>query len=188
VAGFSPAVRAQIETIIRQIGGVNFKETAVYPGVPEEEITIIENEVLNGTEAQLLEDARQRLGLQFNLPTSLPGRFTLFDDVVYGSVAGPSAMFRWNDSQSYYVLVLDVQHYNPEVNWVVGENSTQEVQINGQSAALITGGWNADTQAWDEAEGAQVLRWHKNGIEYSLTMFGNILTQEEFIAIAESIE
>lgn len=188
LASFSPAVRAQIDVILRQIGGQQFKETAVYPGATDEEVTIVESEILVGAEAQLLEDARRRLGLNFNLPTALPDRFTMVDKVVYDELMGPSAMFRWEDSQSYYMLVLYVGRANPEINWVVAPGSLEEVQINGHPAALITGGWNADTHEWDDAEGAKELRWTQNGITYSFTMFGNILTEEAFIAIAESIE
>lgn len=187
IAGLSPAVQAQIEVVLRQIGGETYKETAVYPGTADVE-TIIENETLNGEEAQLLEDARQRLGLNFNLPTALPERFTIIPEVIYGEVAGPSATFRWTDALSYYVIVLDVRHVNPDINWVVSPGSLEEVQINGHPAALVTGGWSADTQEWDDAEGVKELRWNQNGIAYSLTMFGNTLTQEEFVAIAESIE
>ncbi len=188
LAGFSPAVRAQIDGILQQIGEQWFKETAVYPGADDENVTIIANEMLIGEEAQLLEDARRRLRLNFHLPTALPERFTIVNEVTYSDVAGPSAMFRWSDSQSYYVLVLTVSRANPHMNWVVGEGSLEEVTINGQPAALITGGWNADTQEWDDAEGAKELRWRDNGVAYSLTMFGNVLTEEAFFAIAESIE
>lgn len=188
LAGFSPAVRAQIGDMLRQIGGQSFKETAVYPGDTNEEVTIIENETLTGEEAQLLEDARRRLGLNFNLPTALPDRFTIINEVVYGEIAGPSALLRWNDAESSYVLILDVRRANPDINWVVANGSLEEVQINGQPAALITGGWNADTQEWDVAEGAKELRWTQSGIAYSLTMFGGMLTDDAFMAIAESIE
>jgi len=188
LVGFSPEVRAQIGDILRQIGGQQFKETAVYPGADDEEVTIVEGETLKGEEAQLLEDARRHLGLDFNLPTTLPDRFTLLDEVVYGEIAGPSAMFRWQDSQSHYVLVLDVRRANPDINWVVAPDSLEEVQIDGQPAALITGGWNAETREWDDAEGAKELRWTQHGIAYSLTMFGNMLTDEAFLTIAESIE
>lgn len=188
IVAFSPAVRAQIEDILRQIGGLQYKETAVYPGATEEKVVIIKNETLTGEEAQLLEDARGRLGLNFNLPTALPERFTIFNDVIYGEVAGPSATFRWNDAESYYVLVLVISRANPDINWVVSPDSLEEVQINGHPAALISGGWDTNTQAWDDAEGAKELRWTQNGIAYSLTMFGDILTEEALIAIAESIE
>ena len=188
-----PSVRAQIEDVLRQIGGIVYKETAVYPGaVDDEEITIIESETVNGTRESLVEDARRRLDLEFNLPSAIPERFILDDNVIYNEVSGTSAMFLWLDSEpeSRGSFSLDLRRTSQDINWVVGLNHTKEVQINGQTAALISGGWNADTQKWedDDANAIKVLRWEQNNIEYSLTMYGNTLSEEEFITIAESIE
>lgn len=188
--GFSPAVRAQIEDVLRQIGGIRFKETAVYPGagVDEDEIIIIESELVRGENEVLIEEARTRLALDFNVPSALPERFTMAKEVLYSDVGDASARFRWRDADSIDSLFLEVRIANPDINWIVGPNSTEEVLINGRSAALITGNWDTNSQEWDNDEGTKVLRWEQNGIEYSLMIFSDILTDEELIAIAESIE
>lgn len=188
--GFSPAVRAQIEDVLRQIGGIGFQETAVYPGadVDEDEIDIIESELVRGKNEVLIEEARARLALDFNVPDTLPEQFTMAKEVLYSDVGDASARFRWRDSKSIDSLFLDVRIANPEITWIVGPNSTEEVLINGRSAALISGNWDADSQEWDSDEGTKVLRWEQNGIEYSLMIYSEILTDEELIAIAESIE
>ncbi len=186
IAGFSPGLQEQIEDVIRRIDGISFKETATYPGSGLEPI-IVKNEEHRGVLEQLAEEARAKTGLQFNIPSFIPAGYEFDGRVVYGQVGGTSASFIWINQRTYYGLLLDIQRANPDRNWVVGPDSTEEVFVNGQPAALIRGGWNADTQQWDEIEGGTVLRWDQDGIEYSLTAFGNVLTDATLIAIAESI-
>jgi hypothetical protein len=177
-----PGVRARLEDVVRQIGGLTVLITEDYPGrddnpriVPDDTVT--------------LEEARDRLDFDFNLPVYVPEGLVLQEDIS-GSNIDTSIRLSWHDEdQPGRILILRVGKADPDVRWVVGPNSVTEVMVNDIPATLVHGGWSADTQKWED-NGSHDLRWQIDGVEYTLSS-GNEewggLSEEELIKIAESI-
>lgn len=177
-----PGVRARLEDVVRQIGGLTVLITEDYPGrddnpriVPDDTIT--------------LEEARERLDFEFNLPAYVPEGLVLQEEIS-GSNIDTSIRLSWQDEdQPGLGLMLRVGKADPDVQWVVGPNSVTEVMVNDVPATLVHGGWNADTQEWED-NGFRDLRWQIDGVEYTLSS-GNVewggVSDEELIKIAESI-
>ncbi|MEM7335787.1 MAG: hypothetical protein AAF490_27160 [Chloroflexota bacterium] len=184
-AGFMPQVQAQIEDVIRRIGGVTIKETQTTPNIGED-VIIVPNTVVTGPLDEMVLDSQERLGFEYEFPTSIPSRYE-FRKVTYGHVGRTSASFLWIENQSRTGLILDIRRANSEINWLVGPDSTEEVTVNGQPAALTTGAWNADTNRWDQSFGTISLRWEQDGVEYNLSGMVNAITSNSLIDIAESV-
>jgi predicted Zn-dependent protease len=85
---------------------------------------------------------------------------------------------------------LTIRDRHPgESDWqeVIGLNSLEEITVNGQPAALAHGGWNADIKAWDEAIDVWSLFWAHGEQVYILKTYGQSISVEDMIRIAESI-
>ncbi len=100
--------------------------------------------------------------------------------------------FTWLDPahpQSIH-LYIDVDHpASSWGEWLVGsESSVEEVAINGQTGALVRGGW--ENGQWG-AEPAITLLWQPEGAEATYMLFAwtqfTQLTQEDLIRMAESV-
>jgi hypothetical protein len=184
----SPAVRAQLLDFVRDVGGVGFTETGKYPGKPEREVTIIPSEKYT------LATVRDRTGFDISLPTWLPDGYALIDEVtVMDFTSGDSdvimAVIRWRNPEPWEMPIsLNVsRRTNGEpMKWIIGPDSVEEVQINGQAAALVRGTWNADAKRWDSPEHLS-LHWQHNGQTYELQVVEAQIGAAELIRIAESI-
>lgn len=188
---FSPAIRALVDDVVRQIGGLTVRETALYPGGSEPPRT-------TAVETATLDEAGALVDYAFALPSALPERYVLEEGVIV-SAAGQELTIRWRSATVRGdFLVLRVGRADPEVQWVVGPDSVEIVQINGASAQFIRGGWSSDSRTWEPSLGRE-LRWVREGIAYQLAT-GNAfmcpgqagnqcpLTDEELIRIAESVQ
>lgn len=158
---FSPTVRALVEDVVSRIGGLAVRETAVYPHGDEETRVTPANTVT-------LAEAREMVDYEFALPSAVPERYTMLDEVIVSS-GGGSVLIRWRsetvrgDGLSLFVFVAD-----PDVQQLVGSNSVETIQVNDQEAQFIRGGWNADSKRWDPNISRQV-RWLHDGLEYQLS-------------------
>jgi hypothetical protein len=188
---FTPAVRALVEDVVRQIGGLTVRETALYPGGGEApRITAVESVTLD--------EARARAGYEFALPSALPERYVL-EEVIIVSPAGQTVTVRWrSETVRGDFLVLRVARANSEVEWMVGPDSVEIVGVNGAEAQFIRGGWSSDSRTWDPSLGRDI-RWVRDGIQYHLSTGNEFmcpgqennqcpLSDEDLIRIAESVE
>lgn len=188
---FSPAVRALVEDVVRQIGGLTVRETALYPGGSEApRITAVETVTLD--------EARALVDYDFALPSALPERYVLEEGIIV-SPAGQEVTVRWrSETVRGDFLVLRVARADPEVQWVVGPDSVEIVQVNGVDAQFIRGSWSRDDRTWDPSLGRE-LRWVREGIAYQLATGNEFmcpgqegnqcpLTDEDLVRIAESAE
>jgi hypothetical protein len=183
---FSPAARAAFNGLIRQIGGITYLEPEEsQPPLPESEITIVPEEMLS------LEQARTRVPFDIQLPSWTPEGYTLspsvrvtyFPHETLGT--NPFVYITWLKSQEVGGLTLIELVMAQRVSWVVDMDHLEEVQINGRSAGLTGGTWNADTGAWDTSMGDLTLTWMHNDAMYMLRSPG--ASVEELIRMAESI-
>ena len=68
----------------------------------------------------------------------------------------------------------------------IGPDSTEEVQVNGQPAALVRGIWDYNTKQWDSPEHLSLF-WQLHDVTYELQTIETILSVDQLIRIAESI-
>jgi len=177
---FSPAAQAAIDRVVRQIGGVNFvgpnEAEANATPLPESQITIVPDEVLSLTEAQA------KLPYAVSLPTWVPDGFSLSTTVrisYFGERYTPVDITWSGPDPMVGGILLTV---GQPVQWYVDTDHLEEVQINGQSAGLTGGNWNADSGQWSGDD--HTLTWMKGDVMYRLS---GRLPVEDLIKMAESI-
>jgi hypothetical protein len=181
---FSPAVQAAFNGLIVEIGGMTFfepdeTESQATP-LPESQVTIVPQEILPLAEAQA------RLPYDIRLPTWVPDGFKMGTSVRVAHFPGfatPEVTITWYGSDPD-VGNIDLTIYGQRVNWLVETDNVQEVEVNGQPAALVEGGWDADTNQWS-GEAARMLNWMKGSEMYQLHSPG--ASAEDLIRMAESI-
>ena len=184
VVATSPTIRAQFAEVVRTIGGLTIKQTEVYPGGADKDITIIPEQTLN------LAEARVAVPFTFNLPTWVPEGFVLQEGAVLLAEEPFSRLaLKWVDSTgSGRSLNLDVAQANTETTWVVGPDSVEVTEVNSQPAAIIRGGWDYDNKEWSQALDVLTLRWQQGDVEYLLMTSGGRLSVDDLIRVAESVQ
>lgn len=180
---FSPRVRAAFNDLVIEIGGMTFfesdeSESHATP-LPESMITIVPEEILPLAEAQA------RLPYTISLPTWVPDGLKMSGSVRISYFPGgpPQAQLTWYGSDpnvSHINLVI----FGKRVSWLVDTDSVEEVEVNGQPAALVGGSWDYDTGRWN-SEVALTLSWMKGEEMYQLHSTG--AATEDLIRMAESI-
>jgi hypothetical protein len=190
VLAASPAARAQVLEFVREVGGVSFTETGRYPGQPEHQVTIVPSETYT------LATMHERVGYEISLPAWVPEGFTLDDEVTitdFSAGSGDSdvmmSSIRWRSPQPDWTSIslnVSKRTSGEPMNWLTGPESVEEVQVNGQPAALVRGSWNANAKQWD-ASGHISLHWQHNGLSYALQTWESEVSTADLIRMAESI-
>jgi hypothetical protein len=179
---FSPGVRAAVNGLIVEIGGMIFFEpdeaTSQATPLPESQITLVPEEILPLAEAQA------KLPYDISLPTWVPDGFVMGTSVRISYFPNiTQATITWNSSNPR-AAIIELMILDKRVNWVVETDAVHEVEVNGQPAALVGGGWDADTGQW--ISGADLsLSWMKGDEMYRLSAPGG--TVENLIRMAEAI-
>ena len=180
---FSPSARAAFNGLIVEIGGMLFfepDETASQATpLPESQVTIVPEETVPLAEAQ------EKLPYSISLPTRVPDGFTMGAAVriAHFPGAGPQVTITWYGSDPN-VGNIDLTIFAQRIDWLVETDDVQEIEINGQPAALVGGSWNADTGQWDQGA-ARILNWMRGNEMYQLYSPG--ASPEDLIHMAESI-
>lgn len=179
----SPGVRAQVSEWIQQIGGVFVLETNEYPGSgPVETIPF---------EQYSFEEIVNELPFEISLPGWIPEEFEIIPTVKVArfNQTAVTAYIDWK-SLSGPILSLMIQHRLDGKNGglIVGEGSVEEYLVNGEPAALVRGGWNADIQEWDFNLKVLTLSWKHDDQTYVLQGIEDNISVEELLKIAESIQ
>lgn len=180
----SPVVRAQVNEWIQQIGGVFILETNEYPGMGSPVQTL-------PYEHYSLDEVENELPFALGLPQWIPDDFemvplvkvTRFDDIAI------SVYIDWKTpSDSIFSLIIQHRLDGENGSLVVGEGSVQEYLVNDEPAALILGGWNADTQTWDDNLDVITMSWYHDGQLYTLQGINQDVSLDDLLKIAESIQ
>lgn len=180
---FSPAARATISGLFVEIGGMILfepDETASQATpLPESQVTIVPEETLS------LEDAKAKLPYSISLPTWVPDGLTMGTTVriYYFPGAGPQLTITYYGSDPD-VGNIDLTIYAQQIDWLVETDDVQEVEVNGQPAALVMGGWDVDRGGWNRESG-RMLNWMKGDEMYQLHSMGAAV--EDLIRMAESV-
>lgn len=171
----SPAARAYLMSFIREIGGLSFEESDVYPG-GDGPVHIAPSETLTFAEVQA--------GRPFpiGLPAWVPEGMAPQDDVrVTRFDEGFTPVeIRWEDGRASFILTV-----SQPFSLYIGTQAVEEVLVNGQPAALVHGAWNANRQEWDDNI-FLTLMWKLGEQSYSLQ--STSLDSDTLIRIAESIQ
>lgn len=187
---FSPAARAAITSLIRQIGEITYvgPDENPLPPVPEDQVTLVPEETLP------IDEARAKVPFEIKLPDWAPDGYTMstmarisyFPSAQYGTA--PFVYLTWEGSQADAggppVIIIELV-ISPKVQWLVDLDHLQEVQVNGQSAGLTGGTWNADTGEWDNTSSDLTLTWMIGDTMYQLRSPDAAV--EDLIRMAESI-
>jgi hypothetical protein len=177
----SPAARAQVQDWVGQVGGVLFTATGDYPG-GDEPVTIAPSEKMR------LEDARTILPFTIDLPAWVPEDYVLEETVtfVHFEDGVESIFIQWRAPQKA-LLELEIENLPPEESkWLVGLDSIEEVLVDGEPAALVRGGWHADTKQWENPEILHLYIAHKGQI-YIFSSLEKDISVDELIRMAESL-
>lgn len=161
IAGMVPSVRARLVDLAETIGGVDFTFSADYPGsgqkvsiVPCEDIPI---ENLDGI-------------LAFTIPSSAPDGYVLEDEAMvcyFSSSDDPNVELAWRAEEGNIRLSVHSD------GWLIGETEVETLTVEGHELAHWYGGWNYDTQQYDETIG-QSLSWVQDDLTYTLNTLNSI--------------
>ena len=180
---FSPTARAAFNGLMVDIGGMIFfepdeTESQATP-LPESQITIVPQETLP------LGEAQARLPYAISLPAWVPDGFkqSSVARISYFPGGPPQVTITWYGSDPQ-VGNIDLTIFGKRINWLVDTEDVQEVQVNGQPAALVGGSWDADTGQWNN-DSSLMLNWMKGNEMYQLMSPG--ASAEDLIRMAESI-
>jgi hypothetical protein len=134
-------------------------------------------------------EAQQRIA--FGLPIWIPEGFRLHEDVaVLESEKSLVAYVRWENAEGVLFSLRAEQPLSPdtiEAPLDVAEGSVEEVQVNGQPAALVRGAWNGDSRVWGHSR-IRTLQWAHEGIRYSLSAGLDVMTEQDMLRLAESLQ
>lgn len=179
---FSPRAGAAVNGLIVKIGEMIFwepDETASQATpLPESQITLVPEEILPMSEAQA------KLSFSISLPTWVPEGFVMGHSVRIAYFPNiTQAIITWSSSNPR-AAIIELMIMDKRVNWVVDTDNVHEIMVNGQPAAMVGGGWDADSGLWDS--GADLsLSWMKGEEMYRLSAPGG--TVEDLVRMAESI-
>ncbi|GAB4429346.1 MAG: hypothetical protein Fur0044_27070 [Anaerolineae bacterium] len=178
----SPPVQATLDEVQKMVGQIPVIVRTVWPQ-PVETVVALE------TEAMSLAEAQAAMPFDFALPAYLPAGLT--GDTGQVQVAqSPVAMVKmvWRDAENGFVQ-LSVYAAGPEnVQTLVGPESSETIQLNGQEALLVRGGWDRQSRIWSGQPGLITLFWTVNRVRYRLLAYSEVVSLDELVAMAESVE
>ena len=179
LASASPALRAAIAALDVTIGDITLSIADRSPD--SSNATIAEPELMS------LEAAREALPFAFGIPTEIPDGLVMDEQVRVNDLGGgPFVEVQWTDPGIVGVAFSLTARQDPDLSsWLVGLDSYREIEIGGEPAALVTGGWDADSREWAWLERTMLI-WTVNGVQYTLGASADNFSEADLIAIAES--
>ncbi len=193
-----PPARAFAEAQFRQIGALIFRSPAADPAAAAtvQPTVPAPGDTDRPEEASLLEDASRLSGFTVLAPGYLPAGYTVA--TVWSIDRNDSGIYvvsTYRQAASQQFLLLNQIRYAPGASFeqTIGDNEQLvDVTVRGQSGVWITGRLMTDPTDHtpvppDERQlfPTNWLVWQEGDITY--TLFGNDLSQEEMIKIAESV-
>ena len=134
---FSQPVRASVLHWLKEIAGFVIEERDAMP------VALSEGSLPSDYHRNLLEDVVDLLPYELALPTYVPEGFVVDKHV---EKTGDSIFMRWmNEDGDEILMVVDTEHGQ---RYVTGTDAAREIEINGQPAMLIQGGYD-DSYVWD---------------------------------------
>jgi hypothetical protein len=163
----SSQVRARALELVKMIAGYQVDERSESPLKDYEEGTVQATEYT--IPVMTMPEALVNPPFPFNLPYWVPEGYTLKENVAIANSKEWISM-NWVNPNGGEIFML-VEKQQPQYNLPIGVGSSEEIEINGQQALLVKGGW-ANAYQWDPAR-AVVIYWEINGLYYRLGYSGN---------------
>lgn len=176
----SPSIQATLGVIQDAIGDV-------YLSITDRLSDDSDVVVLTRQEVSLAE-ARAMVPFPFSLPTTPPVGWMQSEQVQVGNFQGEmDVQVQWINPghPSIYLNAFQPEEGLP-ISQLVGPESYQEMEIRGQPAVLVHGGWDSDTREWAHPD-AKTILWAVDGVQYALWTSGSDLSDADLIAMAETI-
>lgn len=178
VLAVSPSARAAVQTLIKEIGGVRFTESALSPGS--------DNETIAPYETMSLAEAQATVPYTFGVPSWAPDGFELVEVNVSQFTGGVTPVtIVWHKTTPELVGVIILFVGQDMADWRVGPGSVEEIQINGQPAGLVRGAYDGDNHNQWNVDSGIALMWTKGDVTYNLR--GSEVSVENLVRMAESI-
>jgi hypothetical protein len=174
----SPSLRAAIAGLDVTIGNIRLSVADRSPD--SSDAKIIEPELMS------LEAAREVVPFAFGIPTEIPDGLAMDEQVRVNDLGGgPFVEMQWTKPGGGG-FSFSVRQDPGSPSWLVGLDSYREIEIGGEPAAIVTGGWDADSQEWGWLEHTTLI-WAVDGVQYTLGAGVDNFTGADLITIAESV-
>ena len=161
VLTFSESVRADVWYWIRYIAGFEVQEVDnlhEIPGYDEGSSSIIH--------PSFMAHALKFLSFEFALPAYTPDGYVLVDRLVYQDT---TVWLSWvNQDQEEISMFVNKLGPDFEPGTIIGSNSAEEIQINGQPAMLVHGSYNTNDE-WDPNFKRISIYLIKDGLSYTIS-------------------
>jgi len=181
---FSPTVRAQVLYYWKKVAGMTFMVSNDLPA---------DAYIMNVDDSWSLEEAQARFASPISLPSYVPQgyeRTSTLQHILDGYV--DLVTITWKNG--YESIDLTIQHCFPDLEFDgikgvncgagIGENSIEEITLNGKPAALVYDPRMSESR---NSDGLKIFWLYNENTVYSLFFLDKDLTQEELIKMAESI-
>lgn len=190
---FSTPVRAKAMELIRMIAGFTIQEQSESPlndtVSSETDSTIVSSSVSEmviqptqfPVQTKTIPTVLENPPFAFNFPTWIPEGYILDQDAGI-SISDSWASFEWNNPDLSEIELLVEKQYTGYTIYS-GDNSSEEIEINGQPALLVRGFWNGEHQ-WDPDYGV-VIGWEQDGHFYRLSYYQREPLHNELTSINE---
>lgn len=182
---FSSTVRADVISIFRKIGGVQYhvsSESLLNPYIPAVELA---------PEYLSWEEASSRFVSPLTLPTYVPQGYERETNVhfyTWGDGTSTLEVF-WRKKGEFPMIGLFIAGCKEDAQgcgFRVGEGALEEITLNGKPAALTRGSWDEGTQQYEPSVLVSVMWRYDENSFYRLWSFDQSLA-DELIKMAESI-
>lgn len=193
----SGIVQAEVDRIIRNIAGFFVEERTESPVDESIQILPVTIDQVPTMEIQptftpfsveipvlAASDVIQNPPFDFVLPTYVPQGFELSTDAAV-AISKEWVMVDWEDGKQTEIEMLVERSYSG-YNLQVGVESVEEINVNGQPALLVRGGWNGN-RVWQADYGMEV-HWQTDGRYYRLIWRQHITEGNEVTAITGDLE
>lgn len=178
----SQPARAAVLQWIKQVAGL--------------EVSEVDSLDFSGDAVPVTSEARDSLAnlddelpFEFALPVYVPAGFTFEDKV---DVQAESVFMRWLNANGDEILMqVDTDHGQ---RYLTGTDAAQEIQVNGQPALLVQGGYDANGN-WDASRKMLNILQRKADLIYWLVYVGDLehefdatTIRDELVQMMSSIE
>ncbi len=174
----SPSLRAAIADLDVMIGSIRLSVADRSPD--SSDATIVEPEVMS------LEAAREVVPFAFGIPTGIPDGLVMDEQVRVSDLGGgPFVEMQWarpGGGGFFFMVCQDPS----SSSWLVGLDSYREIEIGGEPAVIVTGGWDAGSRDWAWSEHTTLI-WTVDSVQYRLSASADNFSEADLIAIAESV-
>lgn len=182
-ASISQPLRAAMASLHVTIGNVIL--TSIDRSPDTSGATIVAPELMS------LQAARTAVPFDFSIPTLVPDGWVMDEQVRVNDLGGGTFVeLVWTNSGRGNLTLSArsiAQADGSPANTLVGMSDLREVEIGGQPAALVMGGWDHDSREWAWPE-VMTLYWTSADTAYALSTVDPAVTEAELKAMAESAE